>query len=256
MTTNMKLIFESYRKGMLFEEEEGPKTVGNLIISLEAYILSNSDRLKRVCQQIIKALEVFAEEFPDGAEQLAEIIEKITEFLTSVTENGLKGAVKEIGKPQAMEYLKLMATQPLMRKFLVNKLGEKILKFVIEEMIPAAKTILSIGRWILGAFKVSKELKKAYDEGTGDVNQIFGNIVKDIMTAEDNKETTAGFMKLMNIDDQWAQMLDNKIEIEFIKNSITYIKSLDESTPIEDVNLNQRLIDFLKEKFDGRTLTR
>ena len=47
----MKLIYESYRKGVLFEEEEGPATVGILVNNLEAYILSNSDRLKRICQQ-------------------------------------------------------------------------------------------------------------------------------------------------------------------------------------------------------------
>ena len=118
------------------------------------------------------------------------------------------------------------------------------------------KTILSIGKWIVSAFKVSKELKKAYDAGTGDVNQIFANIVRDVMTAEDNKLTTSGFMKMLNIDDQWSKMLDNKVEMEFIQDSIIYIKTLPEMTPMEDINLNQRLLDFLKEKFEGRTLAK
>ena len=254
MTTNMKLIYENYRTGMLFEQDE-PETIGDLINGLESYILSNSDKLKRVCQQLMKALQTIADDLPDGNERLTEISEKITEFLESVAENGLKDAVKAIGRAKAMEYLGILAKNPI-RKFLANKVGEKVLKFVIEEILPAAKTILSVGKWIINAFKVSKELSKAYKEGTADTEKIFSNIVQDIMTAEDNKETTAGFLGLFNIDDEWQKMLDDKVEIEFIQNSISYIKTLDPSTPTDQLNLNQRLVDFLKAKFEGRTLTK
>jgi len=105
-------------------------------------------------------------------------------------------------------------------------------------------------------FKVSKDLKQAYDEGTADVNKVFANIMQDIMTAPDNKDTTAGFLGLFNIDDEWQKMLDDKIEIKFINQMVSYLKSIDPNTSLEQLNFNQKLIDFLKKEFEGRTVTR
>ncbi len=257
MTTNMKLIFENYRRGMLAEEEEvEPQTVGSLVDTLEAHILANSDKLKRVANAIVKAFETFAEEFPEKAEELAEITSKITELFTEIAANGLRAVLKTMGKSKVVEYLKIMATNTIIQEFLAKKVGAKVLKFVLEEMIPAAKVIISTGRTIMGLFKVAKSVRDAVESGTGDPNKAFAMIVKDVMTAEDNKATTAGFMKMLNIDDEWSKMLDNKIEMEFIEQSIQYIRTVDPSTTLDKINLNQRLVAFLKQKFDGRTLAK
>lgn len=257
MTTNMKLIYESYRKGALFEQDDFvPQTVGSLVKTLEAHILANSDRLKRVCTAIIKALATFAEEFPEKAEELAEVTSKITELFTEIAEKGLRAVIKAMGKSKVIEYLRLIAGNSIIKQFLAKKIGAKVLKFIIEEMIPAAKIIISTGRTIMGLFKVGKAVKDAIEAGTGDPNKAFAMIVKDVMTAEDNKETTAGFMKMLNIDDQWSKMLDNKVEMEFIQQSIDYIRTVDPDTTLDKIDLNKRLVDFLKQKFDGRTLAK
>ena len=104
--------------------------------------------------------------------------------------------------------------------------------------------------------EVSKELQTAYKEGTADVNQVFANIVKDIATAEDNKDTTAGFLKLFNIDDEWQKMLDDKIEIKFIEQMIGSLKNLNPNTSLENINFNSQLVKFLKDEFEGRTLAK
>ena len=80
--------------------------------------------------------------------------------------------------------------------------------------------------------------------------------MQDIMTAPDNKDTTAGFLGLFNIDDEWQKMLDDKIEIKFINKMVSQLKSIDPNTSLEQLNFNQKLIDFLKTEFEGRTVTR
>ena len=117
-------------------------------------------------------------------------------------------------------------------------------------------SLFNAAKWIMKVFNISKDLKKAYEEGTADVNKIFSNIMQDIMTAPDNKETTAGFLGLFNIDDEWQKLLDDKVEITFINKMISSLESQNPDTPLEQLNFNQQLIDFLKSEFEGRTLTR
>jgi len=260
MSNDMKLIMESWRTNVLYEQQDNPETVGDLLKGLNAYILSNSDQLKRVAQAVANALEGIMDavgDIDDAAKQaIAEFAEPAVEFLRSVQEDGLKEAIKEKGKDIAMNVLSTIAKNETIRGYVVKKVGEKTIQFLIEQVLPAAQTIWKVGSWILKVFKVSKELQTAYKEGTADVNQVFTNIVKDISTAEDNKDTTAGFLALFNIDDEWQKMLDDKIEIKFIEQMIGSLKNSDPNTPLENLNFNAQLVGFLKNEFEGRTLAK
>jgi len=259
MKNDMKLIMENWRRNALQEQQDNPGTVGELLQGLNAYILSNSDQLKRIAQAISNALQQIADGLGDAdegtKEQIKEFSETAIEFLQSVQEKGLKDAIKEKGKDIAMNVLTTIAKNDIVRNFIVQKVGEKSVKFLIDQVFPAAKSLISAASWILKVFKVSKELQKAYKEGTADVNQVFQNIVQDIATAEDNKDTTAGFLKLFNIDDEYQKMLDDKIEIKFIEKMIASLKGITPDTSLEQINFNTQLVNFLKDEFQGRTLT-
>lgn len=258
MKNDMNLIMESWRRNIL-QEQENPGTVGELLQGLNAYILSNSDQLKRVAQAIANALEGIMDALGDIDEATRNNIEKFAsgavDFLKSIQQSGLRDAIKQKGKDIAMNVLTTIAKNSVIRNFIVQKVGEKAMKFLIDQIFPAAKSLISAASWILKVFKVSKDLQKAYKEGSADVNQVFQNIVKDIATAEDNKDTTAGFLKLFNIDDEYQKMLDDKIEIKFIEKMIASLKSIPPDTSLEKINFNDQLIDFLKKEFEGRTLT-
>ena len=260
MSKQMKIIMENWRHSMLLEQQEDPETVEDLLKGLNAYILSNSDQLKRVAQAVANALEGIMDAIGDIDEQakkaIAEFAEPAVEFLRSVQKDGLKDAIKEKGKDIAMNVLTTIAQNETIRNYVVKKVGEKTIKFLIDQVFPAAKSLISAASWILKVFKVSKDLKQAYAEGTADVNKVFANIMQDIMTAPDNKDTTAGFLGLFNIDDEWQKMLDDKIEIKFINQMVNYLKSIDPNTSLKELNFNQKLIDFLKTEFEGRTVTR
>ena len=56
MSKEMKLIMENWRNSVLFEQQENPETVEDLLKGLNAYILSKSDKVKRVAASIARAL--------------------------------------------------------------------------------------------------------------------------------------------------------------------------------------------------------
>ena len=260
MSKQMKLIMENWRRNVLLEQKDSPGTVKELLAGLNAYILSNSTQLKRVAQAISTALAGITDAIGDVDEtakkNIEEFSKKAIDFLKSVQEVGLKDAIKQKGKDVAMNVLTTIAKNETIRGYVIKKVGEKAIKFLVDQVFPAAKSLISAATWILKIFKVSKDLQTAYKEGTADVNQVFQNIVKDIMTAEDNKDTTSGFMKLLNIDDDWQKILDDKIEITFIQTMIKDLKGMDGNTSIEELNFNEKLIQFLRDNYNNRTLSR
>jgi hypothetical protein len=75
------------------------------------------------------------------------------------------------------------------------------------------------------------------------------------MSKPDDKKTNTWLDKL-DIDDETSAIVDDTVENGFIK---TLAKSLDKKSdndPLEDdFNMNQELVDYLKEKYKGRTVT-
>ena len=253
MSKQMKIIMENWRHSMLLEQQEDPETVEDLLKGLNAYILSKSDKVKRVAASIANALSKAGD---IGDETILEITKNTVQFIQSIAENGIYETIKEMGKDFIVNLAKRLASDESLRNFFISKIGEEGIKFITNQIAPAAMSLYNAAKWIMKVFSISKDLKKAYDEGTADVNKVFANIMQDIMTAPDNKDTTAGFLGLFNIDDEWQKMLDDKIEIKFINEMINYLKSIDPNTSLEQLNFNQKLINFLKTEFEGRTVTK
>ena len=253
MSKQMKIIMENWRYSMLLEQQEDPETVEDLLKGLNAYIISKSDKVKRVAASIANALSK-AGDISD--ETILEITTNTVEFIQSIAENGIYETVKETGSGFIVNLVKKLRDDERLRSFFISKIGEEGIKFIVDQILPVARTLFKAVKWIMKVFSISKDLKQAYDEGTADVNKVFANIMQDIMTAPDNKDTTAGFLGLFNIDDEWQKMLDDKIEIKFINQMVNYLKSIDPNTSLEQLNFNQKLIDFLKKEFEGRTVTR
>ena len=253
MSKQMKIIMENWRYSMLLEQQEDPETVEDLLKGLNAYIISKSDKVKRVAASIANALSK-AGDISD--ETILEITTNTVEFIQSIAENGIYETVKETGSSFIVNLVKKLRDDERLRSFFISKIGEEGIKFIVDQILPVARTLFKAVKWIMKVFSISKDLKQAYDEGTADVNKVFANIMQDIMTAPDNKDTTAGFLGLFNIDDEWQKMLDDKIEIKFINQMVSQLKSLDATTRLDQLNFNQQLIDFLKAEFEGRTVTR
>jgi hypothetical protein len=90
---------------------------------------------------------------------------------------------------------------------------------------------------------------------------IIGNIktgvdlVRAFVEAPDTKKTKTWLDKLQ-IDDNMSKIIDNAVENGFIQYISKEIESQQDSKPLEqDFNMNQKLVDFLKNNYQGRTVT-
>jgi len=90
---------------------------------------------------------------------------------------------------------------------------------------------------------------------------IIGNIktgvdlVRAFVEAPDTKKTKTWLDKLQ-IDDNMSKIIDDAIENGFIQHISKEIENQPDSKPLElDFNMNQKLVDFLKDNYQGRTLT-
>lgn len=90
---------------------------------------------------------------------------------------------------------------------------------------------------------------------------IVGNIktgvdlVRAFVEAPDTKKTKTWLDKLQ-IDDNMSKIIDNAVENGFIQYVGKEIENQQDSKPLEqDFNMNQKLVDFLRNNYQGRTIT-
>ena len=190
MSKEMKLIMENWRNSVLFEQQENPETVEDLLKGLNAYILSKSDKVKRVAASIARALSNSGD---IADETILEITQKTVEFVQSIAENGIYETIKELGKDFIIDLAKKLASDESLRNLFISKIGEEGIGFITNQIAPAAMSLFKAASWIMKVFSISKDLKKAYEEGTADVNKVFSNIMQDIMTAPDRDWETKDF---------------------------------------------------------------
>lgn len=81
------------------------------------------------------------------------------------------------------------------------------------------------------------------------------DVVKAAMSRPDTKKTNTWLDKL-DIDDSMSKIIDNTVESGFLQMISKVIERESDSKPLEqDFNMNQKLVDYLKQNYDGRTIT-
>jgi hypothetical protein len=115
----------------------------------------------------------------------------------------------------------------------IKDIGGGIVNIGIEGAIDAAKTILpGIGT-----------AKTTYD------------LMKKFISKPDTKKTKTWLDKL-DVDDSMSRIIDDTVENGFIQTISKTIEGEPDTKPLEqDFNMNQKLVDFLKNQYQGRTIT-
>jgi len=71
----------------------------------------------------------------------------------------------------------------------------------------------------------------------------------------DTKKTQTWLDKL-DIDDEMSAIIDDTVENGFLKIMATTIEAESDTKPLEsDFNMNAKMVDYLKDKYEGRTVT-
>jgi len=96
---------------------------------------------------------------------------------------------------------------------------------------------------ILGLIPGASNAKTAFD------------FLKTAISKPDTKKTNTWLDKL-DIDDDMSKIIDDAVENGFMEAMAQSIESESDSKPLEDdFNMNQKLVNYLKEKYQGRTIT-
>ena len=81
------------------------------------------------------------------------------------------------------------------------------------------------------------------------------DVVKAFVSKPDTKKTNTWLDKL-DIDDNMSKIIDDTVENGFMQTISKTIESEPDDKPLEqDFNMNQKLVDYLKQNYSGRTVT-
>ena len=81
------------------------------------------------------------------------------------------------------------------------------------------------------------------------------DFIKSAVSKPDTKKTGTWLDKL-DIDDNMSKIIDNTVENGFMQAMAKSIEGESDSKPLEqDFNMNQKLVDYLKNNYQGRTVT-
>lgn len=117
------------------------------------------------------------------------------------------------------------------------------------------------------AIKAIQLKQKGEEVGGVAINAILGAIpglgaakttydfVKAAFSKPDTKKTKTWLDKI-DVDDEFSAIVDDTVENNFLKIMAQMFDSKPDDAPLEpDFNMNQKLVDYLKEKYKGRTVT-
>ena len=81
------------------------------------------------------------------------------------------------------------------------------------------------------------------------------SLFKKLYGAGDDFETQSG-LDALNIDDKMAAIVDDKVELAFLRDLIKQFEDAPDDQRLDDFKTTERLQQFLASKFDSRTVTK
>ena len=153
----------------------------------------------------------------------------------------------------------------------IRQIINEELESVLAERIKI-QTVGDLRSALEGAMQVKKKnLAKKHVKSSGQkvgyaiMNALFplwraGTAVKSIMDITgmlkaiykmpDEKRTNTGLDHL-NVDDNISAILDDRVETQFIKDYLEFLEGQPDEQRIENVDMTELLINFIKRKYDG-----
>ena len=71
--------------------------------------------------------------------------------------------------------------------------------------------------------------------------------------ASDDFETQSG-LDALNVDDNVSKIVDDKIELAFLRDLVSQFEDLPDDAPLEDFRTTERIQKFIADKFSGTTV--
>jgi len=123
------------------------------------------------------------------------------------------------------------------------------------------KLINGISKQQKGEKIISKGKEFALDQvlglipGASNAKTAF-DFIKTAMSKLDTEKKTGTWLDKLDLDDQMLAIIDNTVENGFMQSMAKAIESESDTKPLEDdFNMNAKMVDYLKQTYDGRTVS-
>ena len=81
----------------------------------------------------------------------------------------------------------------------------------------------------------------------------IGSLFKKLYGAADDFETQSG-LDALNVDDKVSKIVDDRIELAFLRDLVGQFEDMPDEQPLEDFKTTERIQKFIADKFDGITV--
>jgi hypothetical protein len=153
----------------------------------------------------------------------------------SITVGDLKQAVKFLQKQKGNEQI-----QEAMKRGVSS--GVKSALKMLVGLVPGGGTVAELLDFINDI------------SGKDPMHNLVKGLFNKFKATPDSESAGNPIMKLMDIDDEYANMLDDRLEQEFIDYELAELEGLDDSQKLPD--MNETLEDYIINEFEGHAISR
>jgi len=208
-------------------------------------------------------IESIVKYFSEIKDMFADVIKAIKKAGESVKEQ-VKAFFKEGGTKilEAFSNVKeLYESSELAKKIFKAVGGEAIKKTVmkivdkIAPLIPFGGQVLAAAKMIKGAISIGGKLKSLvskFKKSKASPQEKFAAFAEKIARGPDNDEL-GELASILQMNDDIEDILDDKVEVQFVKFYVEHLRGMDESKPIESININTMLTDWIKDELGAKT---
>ena len=81
----------------------------------------------------------------------------------------------------------------------------------------------------------------------------IGSLFKKLYSSSDDFVTQSG-LDAINVDDKVSRIVDDKIELAFLRGLVKQFEKMPDDQPLGDIKTTQMIQDFIAKKFGGTTV--
>ena len=215
-------------------------------------------------------IEAKEEDIDDILEFFSEIRSMFDDVVKAIKKagEGVKDQVKAFFKEGGSKILEAFAkvrelyeknelAQAVFKAIGGEAIKETVMKLVdkVAPLIPFGGQVLAAAKMMKGAMSIGGKLKSLvskFKKSKASPQEKFAAFAEKIARGPDNDEL-GELASILQMNDDIEDILDDKVEVQFVKFYVDHLRGMDESEPIESININTMLTDWIKDELGAKT---
>ena len=128
--------------------------------------------------------------------------------------------------------------------------GEFVKKLLtkIAEFVPFGKQVMDAVKMVAGVAKIGGKLKglmKKFKKSKASPQDKFADFAEKVARGPDQE--LGDFASVLQMNDDLEEVLDDRLEVKYVKDYVDKLRSVDPSTSVDDININELITQWIKE---------